>query len=184
MNLRKLVFAVFLIILGTIIAAISLYQSSMVGVFAKMGIADKDYSNYVNYDNYNELQDWVGEYVNCDDQKILVEYWNYYVRGRKGYGANYKMGERRMACGIEDIGQGRVKKGLLSITKSEQYLSLAVREVNEVCVKGEEPCVEYLEKSERVLSWYGILSEHALGSVREVVHGKYDNFRQNVDLLR
>lgn len=162
-----------LVLIGSIVFAISIYMASLTGVMGKMGLVGGDFSQDIDKNELaRQMRD--KEEDNCSTWVVLQSVPKYLLSRRElRVVLAGELGEKRVVCGIDLVREGNIERGVYSIIKGLYYLKGKYSEMQQLVRQDNANC-NLLDKTEYESLIQGYLRA-TKGRVHDIV---FDLFKQ------
>lgn len=164
--------AMLIVIVGISVAAISLYQASMSGLYMKMGFDGSSYASEVDPKAYREVYtNLIGSYGECRYSEHISR--SLFLSFDTSVDAlrDMRLAEENMLCGVMIVSEGAVKRGVAEIVRAHRYSAKAVEAVRSECAEGGDVCEEVIARRDMIINTTIKLHSVSTGTVREILGG-------------
>jgi len=176
---------VFLVFIGLVVFAMSLYMASLSGVMTKMGLVGGDFSQAVNPNVLARQMRSQDKIMNCDLWNVIDHVPGYlFSKGEDRMQVAGVLGGERVICGIRLVRDGNVERGVYTIIKGLYYLKSHYTEMRGVIEKDKNKCELLTDPMyERAVEGYLMATEGRIHEVVLNVYGEVERSRGRVEEL-
>ncbi len=161
-----------LLLVGFLVAVMSIYMSSISGVMGKMGIVGGDFRHAIDQNELaRELLDYPSD-IDCGLLQVTKNVPSYLVsKGEKRVLYASELGGERVICGIRHVQRGNIERGVYTIIKGLYYLKGHYEGLRTLVEADRSKCLLLTEQYyENWVRGYLVATE---GRVNEVVRETY-----------
>lgn len=112
-----------LVVGGALVGMMSIYWASLSGVMSKMGLVGGDFGQEIDQNALSQSVRSQGEPPDCSVLETMILAPRYLLsRGQERVVLGGELGAARVGCGVRQVQEGNVERGIYTITKGLYYL--------------------------------------------------------------
>lgn len=158
----------FLVLVGVLVGATSLYMASLTGVMGKLGLVGGDFSQSIDVNELARQLIFQKESVDCGIWKVSNRLPSYFFStGTKRIELAGSLGGERIICGVKHVQNRNVERGVYTIIKGLYYLKTHYIEMRSLIQSDQSQCK--LLKSPEYERWVEGYLLSTQGRLHEVV---------------
>lgn len=171
-----------LLLVGCLVAIMSIYMSSISGVMGKMGIVGGDFRHAIDQNELaRELLDYPSD-VDCGLLQVSKKVPSYLLsKGEDRVLYARELGGERVICGIRHVQRGNIERGVYTIIKGLYYLKGHYEGLRALVEEDGAKCSLLTElQYENWVSGYLIATEGRINDVVREAYGHVLNSKARV----